>query len=189
MSESGERHQGPYRDTDKTLYIGVEGQRPGHVDRRRGRDRDAGQHLMDNCGPGVPCHEGVRMAPGARNGPMKPPEMISTLTGTCMPSDLVLFRCSPEPGLGVARLCTSANNPAKSPPCSPPPHGGALSADGVREKIASGPAGRNGRSSVITTLCSRAVGLRSFLNLGAGRPLDKIGRGPCTSTSVSTHIP
>lgn len=29
MSESGERHQGPYRDTDKTLYIGVEGQRPG----------------------------------------------------------------------------------------------------------------------------------------------------------------
>lgn len=41
-----------------------------------------------------------------------------------MPSDLVLFRCSPEPGLGVARLCRSANNPAKSPPLSPPPHGG-----------------------------------------------------------------
>lgn len=33
-----------------------------------------------------------------------------------MSSDLVHLRCSPEQGLGMARLCRSAKNPAKSPP-------------------------------------------------------------------------
>lgn len=122
------------------------------------------------------------MAPGARHGSIAPREIISTLKGTCMPSDLVDLRCSPEAELGMARLCRSAKDPAKSPPFSPPPPMGALSPDGVQEKIVSGPAGRNGKSSIITTLYSRPVCLGPILNLGAGRPLDKqTGRGPCTS--------
>lgn len=130
----------------------------------------AGQHLTDGCGPGPPCHEGVRMAPDAHHGPIGPREIISALKGTCMSSDLVLLRCSPEPELSVARLCRSANDPAKSPPFSPlpPPHGG-FDPDGVREKIASGPAGRNGESSTITTLCSRPVCLWPILILKIGR--------------------
>lgn len=83
-----------------------------------------------------------------------------------VPGDLVHLRCSPEPELGVARLCRSAKDPAKSPhPPHWPPHGASLRMESD-EKIASGPAGRHSKSSIITTLCSRPVCLRSILNLG-----------------------
>lgn len=121
------------------------------------------------------------MAPGARNGPMKPPEIISTLTGTCMPSDLVLSRCSPEPGLRVARLCRSANNPAKSPPFSPPPHGGASVRMESERKLRQGQQAGMGGQALLPPYAVGPFACGPFLNLGAGRPLDKIGRGPCTS--------
>lgn len=42
-----------------------------------------------------------------------------------MPSDLVDLRCFPEAELGMARLCRSVDDPAKSPPFSPLPPMGA----------------------------------------------------------------
>lgn len=88
------------------------------------------------------------MAPDARHGPIKPPEVTSTLKE---PACLVTFllRCCPEPELGVARLCRSANDPAKSPPLPPPPPHGGLSPDGVRKKLRQGQqAGMGGQAEL-----------------------------------------
>lgn len=59
--------------------------------------------------------------------------------------------------------------PREIPTCSPPGPTGLQPGRSRREEIASGPADRHAKSSIITTLCSRPVYLRSILKLGAGR--------------------